>query len=180
MERCCTPGERRLCQLSPSIHVTVPYPGEVERQPGLEIHRSRTFAACDVHPALSPTRSEPGRPPLNECAPPCCAIPGLGVRQSKRLANGVEYLDVLIEDFRLHVELDGRLGHDRARETWRDMRRDNQSERLRLRHLRYGWADMIDRPCEVAVEQAVILRQQGWRGTFTRCRSCPGQPAALR
>jgi hypothetical protein len=42
------------------------------------------------------------------------------------------------------------------------MRRDNRSEVMRLRELRYGWADMVDKPCEVAIEQAVILRQQGW------------------
>jgi hypothetical protein len=30
-----------------------------------------------------------------------------------------------------------------------------------------------DNRSEVAIEQAVILRQQGWRGTFKRCRQCP-------
>jgi hypothetical protein len=96
-----------------------------------------------------------------------------GCRQASRLADGTEFLDVLIERWRLHVELDGRLGHDRAREAWRDMKRDNRSELQQLRHLRYGWADMVDRPCEVAIEQAVILRQQGWTGAYKRCPSCP-------
>jgi hypothetical protein len=50
----------------------------------------------------------------------------MGTRQSRRLGDGTEHLDVLIEEWRLHVELDGRLGHDRAREVWRDMRRDNR------------------------------------------------------
>jgi len=105
----------------------------------------------------------------------------LGERQFKRLIDGTEWLDVVIEELRMHVELDGRLGHDGARESWRDMKRDNRSEVLRLRHLRCGWADMIDRPCEVAVEQAVILRQQGWRGRFKRCRTCPdGLPEGVR
>jgi hypothetical protein len=44
-----------------------------------------------------------------------------------------------------------------------------------LRHLRYGWADLIDRPCEAAIEQGVILRQQGWTGPFRRCPHCPDQ-----
>jgi hypothetical protein len=79
----------------------------------------------------------------------------------------------LVEEYRLHVELDGRLGHDRAAEVWRDYRRDNRSEVLRLRHLRYGWADMIDRECQVAAEQAEILRQQGWTGRFRPCPKCP-------
>jgi hypothetical protein len=69
----------------------------------------------------------------------------MGRRQFKRLRDGTEYLDVVIEEWQMHVELDGRLGHDATRETWRDMRRDNHSEVQRLRHLSYGWADMIDR-----------------------------------
>jgi hypothetical protein len=96
-----------------------------------------------------------------------------GTRQLRRLGDGTEYLDVVIDEWRLHVELDGRLGHDATQERWRDMRRDNRSERARLRHLRYGWADIFDRPCEVAIEQAVILRQEGWRGEFRACRNCP-------
>jgi hypothetical protein len=96
------------------------------------------------------------------------------------LADGTEYLDVLIAEWRLHIELDGRLGHDRAREIWRDIKRDNRSEMARLRHLRYGWADMVDRGCEAAIEQAVVLRQQGWPGAFKRCPQCPNAlPAEL-
>jgi hypothetical protein len=102
----------------------------------------------------------------------------MGRRQIGRLHDGTEYLDVIIDEWRLHVELDGRLGHDRARERWRDMRRDNRSEVAQLRHLRYGWADMIDRPCDVAIEQAVILRQEGWAGVFKRCPVCPDRVAA--
>jgi hypothetical protein len=96
-----------------------------------------------------------------------------GNRQVRRLSDGTEYLDVLIEEFGIHIELDGRLGHDATRDQWRDMRRDNRSVVRRLRHLRYGWADMFDRPCEVAIEQAVVLRQQGWADRFERCPACP-------
>lgn len=97
----------------------------------------------------------------------------LGRRQAARRGDGAEYLDVLIEPYGVHIELDGRLGHDRATERWRDMRRDNRSEIAQLRHLRYGWADVVDRPCAVAMEQALVLRQQGWEGVFVRCRACP-------
>jgi hypothetical protein len=96
-----------------------------------------------------------------------------GERQVRRSGEGTEYLDVVIAEFGLHVELDGRLGHDRARERWRDMRRDNRSELAGLRHLRYGWADMVDRPCAVAAQQAIILRRQGWTGEFKVCPRCP-------
>jgi hypothetical protein len=95
-----------------------------------------------------------------------------GTRQVRRLADGAEYLDVVIEEYGVHVELDGRLGHDAARQQWRDMRRDNRSELAGMRHLRYGWADMIDRPCEVAEQQARVLSQQGWPGNLGKCANC--------
>jgi hypothetical protein len=98
-----------------------------------------------------------------------------GRRQVRRDKDGVEYLDVVIEEWDLHVEVDGRLGHEWAEESWRDMRRDNRSEVQQLRHLRYGWADVVHRPCEVAIEQGVILRQQGWQGVFKHCRDCPAE-----
>ncbi len=105
----------------------------------------------------------------------------MGTRQFRRKANGVEHLDVLIEEYRTHIELDGHLGHDGTLERWRDMERDNRSEAQRLRHLRYGWADMIDRPCDAMIQQALILRDEGWRGQFRRCVRCPKDlPEPLR
>jgi len=218
------------------IHVTVPYHRQVDPQPGLSIHRSRTLGVEDVHPVFTPRRTTiegtvldllPGcrdgdaalglvgdalRHPSATVdrlrnmllARPCTpwrrvvldALPDLragaqsvlelrdaalrrrhglplGERQFKRLRDGTEHLDVLIEECRLHVELDGRLGHDRAREVWRDMRRDNRSVVSSVWPLRYGWADIVDRPCEVAIEQGDILRQRGWQGRFRRCARCP-------
>lgn len=96
-----------------------------------------------------------------------------GDRQFVRHADGTEHLDIRIRKYRMDVELDGRLGHNRSPEVWRDMRRDNRSEVERHRHLRYGWADMIERECEVAIQQALILRQQGWTDQFRRCPKCP-------
>jgi hypothetical protein len=231
-----TAGHRYRLGLRPaSIHVTVPYPREVEAQPGITVHRSRSLQSSDVAAGSLPfTKIERTVLDLLETKPNATAALSLigdavrtrrttavrlreaitacrgarwrrevlmampdieggahsalelldaanrrrhglpfGRRQKKRLKDGTEYLDVLVEEWQLHVELDGRLGHDGTRETWRDMRRDNRSEVLQLRHLRYGWADMFDRSCEVAIEQAVVLRQQGWPGPFKRCRNCP-------
>jgi hypothetical protein len=225
----------RLCAAPPEIHVSVPYRRQVDRQPGLVTHRSRTLSEMDIHPVLRPRRTRiertiidlvPTRPTAEAAldltakgirqrattpsrmrealsahsrtrwrAAVLEALPDIeagahsalelrdaklrrrhglpmGTRQAKRLQDGTEYLDILIEEFGLHIELDGRLGHDGARELWRDMRRDNRSEVLGLRELRYGWADMFDRPCEVMREQAEILRQQGWSGRFRHCRAC--------
>ena len=38
------------------------------------------------------------------------------------------------------------------------MRRDNRSELAGLRHLRYGWADIVDHPCQVAVQQLPAMQ----------------------
>lgn len=224
-----------LCRELELIHVTVPYAREVDDQPGLKIHRSRTLCDDDWHPALAPRRTTVERTVLDllrhrrtadaalglvadalrsrlttpdrlraalEQRPRTRwrrvvaeALPDLqrgaqspleirdarlrrahglpaGRRQVRRLRDGTEYLDVVIEEFGVHIELDGRLGHDRAREIWRDMRRDNASEVRGMAHLRYGWADLVDRPCQVAREQARVLSRRGWAGPFVRCRAC--------
>lgn len=226
----------RLCSEPAAIHITVAYTREVEDQPGIVIHRSRTLDETEVHPDFTPRRTTIERTVLDLLADQQSAIQALGLvsdairgrlttvdriraallakrctrwrrvvlealpdvragaqsvleikdarirrahglpqgkRQKRRTADGTEYLDVVIEEWKLHVEIDGRLGHDRAVEIWRDTRRDNRSVRTGMRHLRYGWGDMNDRPCDVAIEQAVILWQQGWPGVFKRCRNCP-------
>jgi hypothetical protein len=225
-----------LCAVPERIHVTVPYAREVEDQPGLKIHRSRTLRSDDVQPGVRPTRLRielsvidllPGRRTVDQAlalvadairtrrttAPrlraaiesrtrlrwrrqALLALPDLhagahsvlelhdaairrrhglpaGKRQFRRRIDGTEFLDVYIEEFNVHVELDGRLGHDRALEIWRDFKRDNTSVVRRLRHLRYGWADVLGSPCDVAMQQAVVLRQEGWTGPYVRCRDCP-------
>src|SRR5689334_16353880 len=42
------------------------------------------------------------------------------------------------------------------------------------RVLRYGWADVAGRPCEVAEQVAAMLRIAGWAGQPAPCRpACP-------
>lgn len=85
-------------------------------------------------------------------------------------AGGRFYDDVRYADFGVVVELDGRSAHpDEAR--WRDMRRDNASVVDGRHVLRYGWADVAGRPCEVTVQVAQVLRAAGWRGVPRRCGS---------
>jgi hypothetical protein len=196
----------RLCTTPPKVHVVVPYRRQVDDQPTLELHRSRTLTPDDVHPAFRPARTAVDRTVIDLLSMKRSADAALGlvgdairsrlttadrlrtaiqekpktrwrkivldalpdigagahsplevrdaairrrhglpqgVRQAKRLTDGAEYLDVLIERYQLHIELDGRLGHDRTRERWRDMRRDNRSEVAGMRHLRYGWAAVM-------------------------------------
>lgn len=79
--------------------------------------------------------------------------------------------DVGYDGFALLVELDGRLGHaDEGR--FRDFRRDNDFALRSLVTLRYGWHDVVERPCEVAQQVALVLGAHGWTGVPSRCVRC--------
>jgi very-short-patch-repair endonuclease len=86
------------------------------------------------------------------------------LRQGQRSA----YLDNLYEEFGVAVELDG-LGAHPAESRWRDIHRDNYFAGSGIVTLRYSWADVIGRPCDVAREIAQVLRQRGWTGTVRSC-----------
>jgi hypothetical protein len=51
----------------------------------------------------------------------------------------------------------------------RDNRRDNAAAADGIFTLRYGWADVTERPCETAREVAAVLGQRGWPGPLRRC-----------
>jgi hypothetical protein len=91
-----------------------------------------------------------------------------GIRQSRLTGRTVRWVDVDLDDFATRVELDGRLGHvDEG--AFRDRERDNASTVSGRATLRYGWADVFGRPCEVAGEVADVLTARGWSGAPTRC-----------
>ena len=91
----------------------------------------------------------------------------VGHRQASR---GTE-VDPLYKEYRLLVELDGRLGHDGVAR-FRDMRRDNWATADGLATLRYGFGDVHGIPCEVATQVAAILGLRGWTGPAHRCQNC--------
>ncbi len=72
------------------------------------------------------------------------------------------------EPFGVVVELDGRLGHE-GEGVFRDRSRDNSATVNGKASLRFGWADVDARPCEVAQDVAVLLRSRGWHGSLKRC-----------
>jgi hypothetical protein len=104
-----------------------------------------------------------------------------GTRQ-RRTRSGVAYRyeDVRFEEYGVVVELDGQRAHPEG-ERWRDTRRDNSSAVQGLITLRYTYADVMERPCEVADEIARTLRGRGYTGMAYRCGpSCtPGVPTVL-
>lgn len=89
----------------------------------------------------------------------------------KQISKGTRS-DVVFEEFMLVIELDGQLGHT-GTDAWRDHRRDNRHTVAGWRTLRYGWWDVVTRPCEVVREVVGVLREQGWRGRPRHCASCP-------
>jgi hypothetical protein len=92
-----------------------------------------------------------------------------GSRQWRVQANGTSrYRDVHYREFDLTVELDGRIAHPED-QRWRDIRRDNESAADGLVTLRYSWADVTQRPCQVAGEVARTLAARGWTGEIRRC-----------
>jgi hypothetical protein len=93
-----------------------------------------------------------------------------GERQRHRHADGQsQWIDVHYRDYRLIVELDGRIGHEEDGR-FRDHRRDNYSTvQEACDTLRYGWTDVANRPCELAGEVAGVLRRNGWPGDHPIC-----------
>jgi very-short-patch-repair endonuclease len=108
--------------------------------------------------------------------------------QVRMVVDGkIVYRDAYYQDYKIAVELDGRLAHPEE-ERRRDRRRDNQAGADGILTTRYDWQDIRGRPCETALLQARILRRRGWRGRPRPCSAgCPltgfpvsGMPAADR
>lgn len=101
----------------------------------------------------------------------------VGQRQ-QRVVDGerTAYRDVYHPDFHSVVELDGRLGHDRAAERWVDLDRDVASAVAGDLTVRLGWRQVLE-PCRVASSVGAILAARGWDGRPTPCLR-PGCAAA--
>ncbi len=91
-----------------------------------------------------------------------------GVRQRPRVARH-EFVDVLYEKYAVIVELDGHRGHVGR---LRDRRRDNVHTRTGAPSLRYGWMEVTQESCAVALEVAEVLIGRGWPGSPGHCPAC--------
>jgi hypothetical protein len=104
------------------------------------------------------------------------------IRQA-RVVRGwrTEYRDVLYEEYLVVVEVDGAAAHP-AEDRWLAAHRDNAGAADGTITLRYSWADIITRPCQVAAEIGAVLLRRGWPGALRRCGpACRlgGTPLAL-
>jgi hypothetical protein len=93
-----------------------------------------------------------------------------GARRQRRIVQRgrTGYRDVEYPAWGVVVELDGRLGHTRARDRWDDLERDVDTAVSGLLTLRLGWRQVVE-PCRTAAAVAQILRTRGWRGALSAC-----------
>ena len=94
----------------------------------------------------------------------------IACRQARLILGGRRcYLDNLYRDFGIAIELDGRAAH-RIQDRWRDVHRDNALTSMGIITLRYNWADVTERTCQVAGEISTVLGRRGWKGNPRPCR----------
>ena len=93
------------------------------------------------------------------------------------VGRAAAYRDVEYVPYGVIVELDGRLGHERARDRWRDLDRDLAAGADGVATVRLGWRQVLD-PCRTASVMARLLWARGWRGTLRSCGSCIGDSQA--
>lgn len=80
-------------------------------------------------------------------------------------------VDVAYPGYQVVIELDGAQWHAGARSR-RDADRDHLRAASGVITLRFTWADVVTRPCEVAVQVVAVLRGRGWTGEAHRCARC--------
>jgi hypothetical protein len=87
------------------------------------------------------------------------------------------YRDLRYDPFGVIIELDGRLGHEREAEAFRDQFRDNAATLTGQATLRFGWLAVAGHRCAVAGQVGALLTLRGWRGSLRPCcLGCTADP----
>lgn len=85
-----------------------------------------------------------------------------------------QIVDYAFPEYSTIIEFDGRLGHDDATGSFRDMQRDNRAMLLGYRTLRFGMTDVNENACLAAIQVVQSLHLGGWLDFPNKCRSdCP-------
>ncbi|MDQ3738342.1 MAG: endonuclease domain-containing protein, partial [Actinomycetota bacterium] len=74
----------------------------------------------------------------------------------------VARVDFSFEQYRIAVEVSGKLGHSSPSERRKDAQRRNELLDLGMRVYEYTWSDVVDRPSHVAATMWRRLRAAGW------------------
>lgn len=85
--------------------------------------------------------------------------------------------DFAYEEYRVVVEVDGRLGHEQWSDRVRDGRRDRELLVGDQLVTRVFWSDVAVTPCATAAQVGAVLQRRGWAGRARPCRR-PGCIAA--
>jgi len=103
-----------------------------------------------------------------------------GERQGSTDAGRRRHHDNRYPAYRLVVEVDGQVGHERWVDRVRDGRRDREVAVGGDLTVRVFWVDVTVDACRTAVEVAVLLQARGWTGRPHPCRApgCPVRRAA--
>lgn len=78
--------------------------------------------------------------------------------------------DLVYEEFGLIVEVDGRLGHEGWDGRRRDGRRDRSAAASGRLTVRVFWDEIVNAPCQLAIEAGELLMRRGWPGAPRACR----------
>lgn len=97
------------------------------------------------------------------------------VRQTATAVGRHGFRDVEYLEWRLVVELDGRLHHDSATARDADMERDLDAAAFAGKSsIRLGWGQVVDRACPTAGKVGRVLNTRGWEGTPRACSETCG------
>jgi hypothetical protein len=95
-------------------------------------------------------------------------LPTAARQRRARPGRTVHYRDVEYVGLGTVVELDGRLGHEGARDRWLDLDRDLSSLMVGDLTVRLGWGQVL-RPCPTAAAVGRLLVARGWTNRLRRC-----------
>ena len=94
--------------------------------------------------------------------------------------QGVTFRDVEYSDFRVVVELDGRLVHSGLRREWTDLERDVEAMVRGEATIRFGWGQVLE-PCRGSRVVGRLLQSRGWTGDLRPCGPvCDAVPSRRR
>lgn len=92
-----------------------------------------------------------------------------GARQRRvRSGRHVAFRDVDYLELGVVVELDGRLGHEKALDRWADLDRDLAASATGALTMRVGWKQVLE-PCRLAHVLGRILLTRGWTQGVRPC-----------
>lgn len=97
---------------------------------------------------------------------------GLPSGRRQLSVSGGTRSDVAYEEYHTIVELDGVAWHWGINQN-RDSLRDAEHLSMGWVTMRFGWVDVVSRPCRIAALVADVLASRGWQAGRRRCPECP-------